>query len=175
MVWGYAESKYFQIISVKVTNNDEETEVKSLITKFEKYIQNRNVNGLMSLFTPAKTKEEIASYRNLMGQDPDVGSPRLFNNVTSNFIITNWRIARREYPDNEELVTKENNKYFVIIEETRKSWCNADPCAGTYSFENTGFYVFEIVKQGSSWMVDKYYPQPASPKTVVTKYEALNF
>ena len=175
MVWGYAESRYLQIINIKGAGTSEEPEVKDLIAKFEKYIQDRNVRGLMFLFTSTKTVEETASYRNLMGLDPDVGAPRLFNNVTSNFIVTNWNISRREYPDNKELITKDNDKYFVIVEETRKSWCNADPCAGTYSFENTGFYVFEIVKQDSSWMVDKYYPQSSSPKTVATKYEALNF
>jgi len=176
MVWGYSESKYFQIINVKVTNNDEETEVKSLITKFEKYIQDRNVKGLMSLFTPAKTKEEIASYRNIMGQDPDVGAPRLFNNVTSNFIITNWKIARREYPDNKELIIKDNNKYFVTVDETRKSWCNADPCAGTYSFENTSPYILEIVNVNSQWMVDKYYlMNQGNTRNGGPKYEALMF
>lgn len=176
MVWGYAESKYFQIISVKATNNDEETEVKSLITKFEKYIQDRNVNGLMSLFTPATTKEEIASYHNLMGQDPDVGAPRLFNNVTSNFIIINWKIARRKYPDNKELIAKDNNKYFVTVDETRKSWCNADPCAGTYSFENTSPYIFEIANVNSQWIVDKYYlMNQGNTRNGGPKYEALMF
>lgn len=165
-----------KIISPNTSPNTEEEEIKSLVTRFEKYIQDRNVQGLVSLFTPSETKDEIASYRNLMGQDPDVGSPRLFNNVTSNFIITNWKISRREYPDNKELITKDNNKYFVIVEETRKNWCNADPCAGTYSFENTGLYVFEIVNSNSNWMVDRYYlMNQNNSRNGGPKYEALNF
>lgn len=176
MVWGYSESRYLEIISVKsINNSSEEAEVKSLITKFEKYIQDRNVKALMPLFTSAKTAEETTSYRNLMGLDPDIGAPRLFINVTSNFIVTNWKIARREYPDNKELITKENDKYLVTVEETRKSWCNADPCAGAYSFENTGPYIFEIINVNSQWMVDKYYFMNQRNVNGGPKYEALMF
>ena len=176
MAWGYAESRYLQIISVKGTGNSEEADVKNLIAKFEKYIQDRDVQGLMSLYTPAKTKDEIASYRNLMGKDPDVGAPRLFNNVTSNFIVKNWKIARREYPDNKELITKVDNKYFVVVEETRKSWCNAVPCAGSYSFEDTSLYIFEIVNLNSQWTVDRYYfMNQNNSSNGGPKYEGLNF
>lgn len=130
---------------------------------------------MLSLYTPPETQDEINSYRNLIGQDPQIETPRLFNNVASNFIVTNWKIAKSEYPDNKELITKENNKYFVTVEETRKNWCNSDLCAGTYAFEHSGFYIFEIVKQNSSWMIDKYYPQTALPKNENTKYAGFNF
>jgi len=175
MVWGYAETRYFEIIAIKTADDDEKIEIKNLVSKVEQNIQERNVDELMSLFTPPKTAEETASYRILMGLDPDIGVPRLFNNVTSNFVITYWEIARREYPDNLELISKKNNIYFVTVKETRKSWCNSGPCIGTYSFENNGFYVFELVKENSVWKVDKYYPQPASPDTTNTKYAALYF
>lgn len=168
--------KKMGIQDADVVPNTEETEVRNLITKFEKYIQDRNVKDLMSLFTPPQTQEEISLYRNLMGQDPDVGAPRLFNNVTSNFIVTSWEIARREYPDNKELIDKINDKYVVIIDETRKSWCNADPCAGTYSFENTSAYILEIVDVNSQWLVDKYYfMNQGNNRTGGVKYEALTF
>lgn len=159
------------------SNNSEETEIRNLIATFEKHIEERNVNALMSLFTPAATKEEIDAYKNLMGLEPPVGSPRLFGNVSSNFIVTSWKISKRVYPDNKEIISKESDsKYVVLVEETRKSWCNVDPCAGTYSFENSGFYVFEIIKKDSQRLVDKYYPQKASPQSPPsTKYEAFGF
>lgn len=161
--------------SQEAQESSEVTAVKSLVSKFEQYIQDRNVNDLMSLFTFPETKEEVASYRNLIGLDPDVGSPRLFNNVTSNFIVINWKIARRESPDNKELITKDGNKYFVDVEETRKSWCNSDPCAGTYSFEKRNIYIFEIISVNSQWMVDKYYFMNQRNVSGGPKYEALNF
>ena len=154
----------------------EDAWIKILVTKFEKYIQDRNVQGLISLYTPAKTTKEIASYHNLMGKDPDIGIPRLFNNVTSNFIVTSWKIARREYPDNKELITKDGNKYFVVVEETRKGWCNAGPCVGTYSFENKATYIFEIVNSNSQLLVDRYYlMNQNNGRNGGSKYEGLNF
>ncbi|OGG02569.1 hypothetical protein A2Z33_02145 [Candidatus Gottesmanbacteria bacterium RBG_16_52_11] len=172
MLTGYAESRFF---SVRGIGSPETGTVRNLVTRFEDHIRDRNVSGLMSLFTPAVTEAEISSYRDLMGLEPDTGSSRLFNNVTSNFIVTSWKIARRQYPDNAEMISKVGDTYFVTVEETRKSWCNAGDCVGTYSFENTGFYVFEIVKRSTGWLVDKYYPQPASPAREVMKYEALTF
>ncbi len=80
-------------------------EVRDLVARFEKYINERNVSGLMDLYTPAKTKEEVSAYRTILGLDSNYG-PILFSNVTSNFIVTNWKIARRQEPDSKELITK---------------------------------------------------------------------
>lgn len=162
----------FQDTSGSVQSDEKnEREVKNLVATFEKYIQSRDVEALMALFTPPATEEESESYRSLVGIEPKSDVPRLFNNVSTNFIVTSWGIAKG--PDGRELVVKENDTYFVTVEETRKSWCNAGPCAGTYSFENTSLYVYEIVKDDAQWKVNSYVFLPASPHTVTKKYDGF--
>lgn len=174
MGWGYAESRYLDVYSVRGVKMGEDDEVKSLVIKFYNHMRMRDVVGLMDLYTPAKTKEETVAYRTILGLDDERG-PILFNNVTSNFVVAGWKIAKRQEPDNKELITKDGDKYFVNVEEARKSWCNADPCAGTYSFENKSLYVFEIVREGLLWKVDKYYFLNQRNVGGGTKYEALMF
>lgn len=152
-------------------NHQEIEEIKEIVKKFQEFIKNRNVDGIMSFYTPPKTNEEIKSYNNLIGKNPDIGIPRLFNNTVSNFIVSNWKI---------EKIKENKDKYLVLIKETRKKWCNADPCAGTYSFEEETFSVLKIIKFNSRWMIEKYYFKNAeddhlSNEKEGSKYEALYF
>lgn len=145
--------------------------VKKLVNNFETAIKEKNVADVMNYFTPPKNDEEEKIYNSII---TGPSGPRLFNNVASRFEVQSWKIARREYPDNNELISKEGEKYFVVVEEVRRSW---DPVAGDYSPWSSGFYVMEIVKSDDGLLIDKYYWQQASLREEMSslKYLGLGF
>lgn len=150
----------------------EEKAVRNLIAAFEKNIQNKNIIGVISLYTPPQTDEEKQTYNFMMGKDTN-SYPRLFNNNTSNFRLDSWKIARREYPDNKEIINKTNNGYTVVVEEIRVNWNNV---SGGYSQPSKNLFVIEIVNVNGKWLIDRYYYlNQENGRRGGPKYEGLGF
>ena len=87
--------------------------------------------------------------------------------------MVSWQIAKHEQPDSSEMISKENDKFVVVVEEKRKFW---NPAIGDFSEESKGLFVFEVVRGTSQWLIDKYYWQSAkSEASTSLKYQGLGF
>ncbi|MEM2984918.1 MAG: hypothetical protein QXL24_06815 [Candidatus Jordarchaeaceae archaeon] len=176
LIGGFVANKQLDLDFESTTSTtsqeiEEIKEVKELVNNFETAIKRKNVVEVMSYFTPPKNTEEKELYDSIT---TGPAGPRLFNNVASRFEIQSWKIARREYPDNKELISKENGRYLVVVEEVRRSW---DPVKGGYSPWSPQIFVIEIIRFNNRWLIDKYFGQQLSPKKEISslKYRGLGF
>lgn len=146
------------------TDKKKEKEIIDFIDKFEQSLisrQSKDAEYILSVYTEPKTDKEKSDLEFLKGDD--VGWPseelRMFSSSSTggNFKVIEYKINK---------ITPIDQNYRVEVSQKVSSYSNAGKIGwGKEVWRN---YIFEILKVGNNFKVDKYYWEK-----VIDKYDSL--
>jgi len=151
----------------KLTEAQDIKEIKKIVTTFFSYIQGKNADAILRLFTLPQTSSEIKTHSDLSGKNTD--SKKLFNENA--YRLDGWNITLN-LSDHTELIKQEGGKYIVTVDEERSNWH-----AESRSYQkNMGILMtkLEIINVNGSLMIDKYYPVYFAEEPFEKKYAGFS-
>lgn len=136
----------------QILNNcvSDKGEILAVVNTFETLQKNKDSKGVLGLFTPAQSQEEISDYQNLSGENPQVGSPRLYNNISTNYNTQSYKVVQ-------EPTKSADNFCDVMVEEQRSIY--GGPINPQYSPAQTRGFALTLTKQNGEWKIDQYQSQ----------------
>lgn len=132
------------------------SQVKQKVTQFEKSQQQKNAIEVLALFTPPQTAQEKEVYDFLLGRDIDETgkSFRLYNTAGTGYELESFDLG--------DCSKTQDNNYLCSVRESRRWWNNVE---GRWTNPETKSYNITVVKQNSSYLIDKYSDPNAQSST----------
>lgn len=159
-IWKKAETNLNSAISnlnqnVNSNSSADLTAAEKVVTQFEDLNRDHNdanAKTMLSLFTPAATSADKEQYDFFVGAD-NGGIYRLF--ATNS---TSYRVSEAETVSKE--ITASNQATFGVREK-RSYYNNVN---GSYGEAQNYTLTFQLVKNGTSWQIDRYMSEDSDLK-----------
>ena len=136
----------------QILNNcvSDKGEILAVVNTYETLQTKKHSKAELELITPPQSLEELSDYQNLNGENPPVGSPRLYNNVSTNYNTQSYKVVQ-------EPTKSADNFCDVMVEEQRSNY--GGPANPQYSPAQTRSFALTLTKQNGEWKIDQYQSQ----------------
>jgi len=156
------------VIKVNQINEKERKEIEDFVYSFEGFRQTKDVDKVISYFTPPISNEEKAELDFMMGKDlaidnskplPRLFTTQLFNNSVAESVIKE--------------ISKSGDTITVAVDELRVSYSGlSEPPAKIGYTAMIEACILELVRSNEGYKINKYYRQSPN-KDMFLKYEGL--
>lgn len=129
----------------------EKDSILSVVATFESMQQSKNSKGVLQLFAPPQSPQDVKDYLNLSGEDTNI-SPRLYNNVSTNYNTLSYKVTQPPTQNS-------GGTCSVGIEEQRSYY--GGPTNPGYLPPTAEEFTLVITKQ-DVWKIEQYQSQRAN-------------
>jgi len=131
----------------------EKDDILSVLSTFESLQQSKNSSGVLRLFATPQSQQDMSDFQNLSGENPHVSSPRLYNNVSTNYNTLSYKIIQPPTKNSE-------NNCSVSIEEQRSDY--GGPANPKYLPTTSEDFTLILTKQNGAWKINQYQSQKSN-------------